>query len=53
MALKIQQQVDTVEEEINAKLASLGLEIEYDEDFLKEEENAKDNENNEKEEESK
>lgn len=53
MALKIQQQKDTVEEEINSKLASLGLEIEYDEDFLKEEENTKENKNDEKEEESK
>ena len=53
MALKIQKQVDTVEEEINSKLASLGLEISYDEDFLIEEENANDDKKNEKEEESK
>jgi hypothetical protein len=53
MALKIQKQVDTVEEEINSKLASLGLEIEFDEDFLNEEENTNDNKKNEKEEESK
>ena len=53
MALKIQKQINTVEEEINSKLASLGLVIEYDDDFLKEKENNKDNKKNKKEEESK
>lgn len=53
MALKIQKQINTVEEEINSKLASLGLVIEYDEELLNEEENANDDKKNEKEEESK